>query len=196
MAANIDPMSPERYKQIERLYHAALERKTEQRADFLKQAANADASLRYEVESLLAYTERSAAFLEEPPDDIAAEVFGPPDGYTLAGKSIGHYEIHSIAGAGGMGEVYVAEDTKLKRTVALNLLPKQYTKDPERVRRFEQEARSISALNHPNIITIHEIGDIDGTPYLIAELVDGETLRERINQGPQTPGPSWISAYR
>ena len=89
-------MSPERYQQIEQLYHAALEREPQQRADFLKRVANADVSLRCEVESLLAYAERSAAFLEEPPDDIAAEVFGPTDSHTLAGKSIGHYQIHSM----------------------------------------------------------------------------------------------------
>lgn len=180
-------MSPERYQQIEELYHAALERKPEQRANFLKRAASADVSLRCEVESLLAYAEPSAAFLEEPPDDIAAEVFGPEDRHALAGKSIGHYQIHSIAGAGGMGEVYVAHDTKLNRTVAIKLLPKQYTEDPDGVRRFEQEARSISALNHPNIITIHETGEFDGTPYLVAERVEGETLREQINRGPLAP---------
>jgi serine/threonine protein kinase len=181
-------MSPERYQQIEQLYHAALERKPEQRADFLKRTANADESLRFEVESLLAYDERSADFIEEPPDDIAAEVFGPADKNMLAGKSIGHYQIHSIAGIGGMGEVYVAEDTKLKRTVTIKLLPKQYTEDPDRVRRFEREALAISALNHPNIITIHEIGEVDGTPYLVAERVEGETLRERIDRSPLTPG--------
>jgi serine/threonine protein kinase len=181
-------MSPGRYQQIEQLYHAALERKPEQRADFLKRAASADVSLRCEVQSLLAYAERAAAFLEQPPDDIAAEVFGLADGHTLAGKSIGHYQIQSIVGAGGMGEVYVAHDTKLKRTVAIKLLPKQYREESDRVRRFEQEARSISALNHPNIITIHEIGEFDGTPYLVAERVEGETLREHINQGPLTAG--------
>jgi eukaryotic-like serine/threonine-protein kinase len=181
-------MSPERYQQIEQLYHAALERTQQQRADFLQAAANADVSLRSEVESLLAYDGASADFLEEPPGDIAAEVFGVANGDTLVGKSIGHYQIHSIAGVGGMGEVYVAEDTKLKRIVAIKLLPKQYTVDPDRVRRFEQEARAISALNHPNIITIHEIGYIDGMPYLVTERVAGETVRERIKQGPLTPG--------
>jgi serine/threonine protein kinase len=181
-------MSPERYQQIEQLYHAALECNPEERADFLIRAANADVSLRCEVESLLAYDERSVGFLGEPPDDIAAEVFSPPDRHALTGKTLGHYRIHSVAGIGGMGEVYIAEDTKLKRTVAIKLLPKEYTEDPDRVRRFEQEARAISALNHPNIITIHEVGEVDGMPYLVAEHVEGETLRERINQGPLTPG--------
>jgi serine/threonine protein kinase len=180
-------MSPERYQQIERLYHAALEQEPDQRTDFLKRAASADVTLRSEVESLLAYTERSAAFLEEPPDDIAAEVFGPAHRHTLAGASITHYQIHSIAGLGGMGEVYIAEDTKLKRTVAIKLLPRQYTENSDRVRRFEQEAHAISALNHPNIITIYEIGDVDGMPYLVAERVEGETLRQRINRGRLTP---------
>src|SRR5205823_598470 len=179
-------MSPERYQQIEQLYHAALERKPEQRAHFLKRAANGDVTLVSEVASLLAYDERAAAFLEERPDDIAAEVFGLADRHTLLGKSIGHYQIHSIAGLGGMGEVYVAEDTTLKRTVTIKLLPEQYTQDPDRIKRFEQEARAISALNHPNIITIHEIGEFDGMPYLVAERVEGETLRQRLNQGPLT----------
>jgi len=181
-------MSPERYQQIERLYHAALQHDLEQRADFLRQAASADVSLRREVESLLAYDQRSAGFLEDPPDDIAAEVFRAAARHSLTGKTLGHYHVNAVAGIGGMGEVYIAEDTTLKRTVAIKLLPKQYTDDLDRVRRFEQEARAISALNHPNIITIYEIGRIDEMPYLVAEHVEGETLRERIHQGPLTPG--------
>src|SRR5438105_5818949 len=100
-----------------------------------------------------------------------------------AGKQLGPYEILSPLGKGGMGEVYLARDTRLKRRVALKLLPTQFTADADRVRRFEQEARAASALNHPNIITIYEIGQIDGTHFIATEFIDGQTLRQRAAGG-------------
>ena len=94
------------------------------------------------------------------------------------GQTIGHYEIMSTLGVGGMGEVYLAEDSSLGRKIALKLLPAEFTRDTDRVRRFQQEARAASALNHPNIITIHEIGQVDDRPFIATEFIDGETLRE------------------
>ncbi|MGH9838684.1 MAG: serine/threonine-protein kinase [Blastocatellia bacterium] len=102
-----------------------------------------------------------------------------------AGAHLNHYEIITCLGAGGMGEVYLAEDTQLSRKVALKLLPAEFTHDRERVRRFEQEARAASALNHPNIITIHEIGAVEQTHYIVTEYVEGETLRQRMANAPQ-----------
>src|SRR5438132_7121541 len=99
---------------------------------------------------------------------------------TLDSKTISHYRIVSQLGAGGMGEVYLAEDTKLDRKVALKLLPAQFTQDEDRVRRFMQEAKAASALNHPNIITIYEIGEVDGIHYIATEFIDGQTLRQQV----------------
>src|SRR5687768_9162955 len=95
-----------------------------------------------------------------------------------SGARFERYEILSLIGRGGMGEVYVALDTRLGRKIALKLLPAQYTQDADRVRRFEQEARAASALNHPNILTIHEVGSVEGTLFIATELVEGHTLRE------------------
>src|SRR5258705_460565 len=109
----------------------------------------------------LGYDERAAYFIETPPDDVAAAMLAGEQSQSMPGRTIGHYQILSLLGAGGMGEVYLAEDTRLKRKVALKVLPVYFTADRDRLRRFEQEARAASTLNHPNIITIHEIGEIE-----------------------------------
>src|SRR4030095_8360463 len=99
------------------------------------------------------------------------------------GTRFNHYEVVSQLGAGGMGEVYLAEDTRLDRQVAIKVLPADFAKDADRLRRFEQEARATSALNHPNILTVYDIGTHEESPFIIAELLDGEELRERLNDG-------------
>src|SRR5437868_6088113 len=104
----------------------------------------------------------------------------------LSGTSLGHYEIRSLLGEGGMGEVYLAEDTRLGRRVALKLLPSEITSNSERLRRFEQEARAASALNHPNILTIHEIGSVSREHFIATEFIDGETLRAHIRRSHST----------
>ena len=100
---------------------------------------------------------------------------------SAVGQTYGHYEIISTLGVGGMGEVYLAQDSSLGRQIALKLLPAEFTRDSDRVRRFQQEARAASALNHPNIVTIHEIGQVDGRHFIATEFIDGETLREHIS---------------
>src|SRR5262245_15765060 len=100
-----------------------------------------------------------------------------------AGTQIGPYEIVSRLGAGGMGEVYRARDERLGRDVAIKVLPADFAKDEDRLRRFEQEARATSALNHPNILTVHDIGTHEGTPFIVAELLEGEELRAQLNAG-------------
>ena len=176
-------MKGEKYHQLEELYHEALEREPDERRAFLEQACGDDLALRREVESLLGYDERAAYFIETPPDDVAAAMLAGEQSQSMPGRTIGHYQILSLLGAGGMGEVYLAEDTRLKRRVALKLLPVYFTADRDRLRRFEQEARAVSTLNHPNIITIHEIGEIEEAHYLVTEFIDGETLRHRLMQG-------------
>ncbi len=106
----------------------------------------------------------------------------------MIGERIGHYQILSLLGAGGMGEVYLAQDTKLDRQIALKLLPARFLQDAEQVRRFEREARAASALNHPNILTIHEIGEAESIHYIVSEFVEGKTLRERLRHGPLSIG--------
>ena len=176
-------MTPERYEQIGQLYQKALELESGKRGAFLAEVCGDDETLRADVVSLLAAHEQADNFIEHPPDDVAAgwqAVAG-----TLPAQRIGHYELQSLLGKGGMGEVWLADDTQLNRQVAVKLLPLEFTAEAERVRRFAQEARAASALNHPNIITIHEIGQAANTHYLVTEYIAGETLRQRLTNAPQ-----------
>ena len=171
-------------QQIKQLYQAALEREASGRAAFLADACAGDEALRREVESLLAYETQAAGFIETPAFKVAAEMFAEEKGQTFTGQQIGSYRVLAKIGAGGMGEVYLAKDARLGRKVALKVLPSRFTDDAERVGRFEQEARAASALNHPNIITIYEIGQVSteagGTHFIVTEFIEGHTLRQQI----------------
>ncbi len=173
-------MTPERWQQINDLYHEALELDANQQATFLNQACGGDARLRDEVESLIAAHDQARSFIAEPAFKVAARALADDQATSLVGRSFSRYRIESLLGVGGMGEVYLAEDTSLRRKVALKLLPAYFTRDAERLRRFELEAHAASALNHPNILTIHEIGQVDGHHYMATEFIDGETLREHM----------------
>jgi Tol biopolymer transport system component/predicted Ser/Thr protein kinase len=175
-------MEPERWRQIERLYYAALERAPNEREAFLAEACAGDESLRREVASLIVAGDRIGSFMEASADEFAETLATAPPP-SVIGQTLGHYRIVSLLGRGGMGEVYLGEDTTLGRQVALKLLPAAFTSDRARLRRFEQEARAASALNHPNIITIHEIGQTDGRHYLVTEYIEGKTLRQRMAAG-------------
>ena len=156
-----------------------LEREPAERAAFLADACAGDDELRREVESLLTAHNRAEKFIEAPAMEMAAKAAAAVGvGLTTVGRKIGPYRVLSLLGAGGMGEVYLAEDTRLGRRVALKLLPSEFTHDAERIRRFEREARAASALNHPNIVTIYEIGQSDGAYFIATELVEGQTLRD------------------
>jgi serine/threonine-protein kinase len=180
-------MKPERWRQVERLYYAALEREPDERSAFLGSACAGDESLRREVASLVAAGDRIGGFME-PPASFAAEAPATAPQASMIGQTLTHYRIVSLLGKGGMGEVYLGQDTTLGRKVALKLLPATFTSDRERLRRFEQEARAVSALNHPNIITIHEIGQVTseagGMRYLVTEYIEGETLRQWTEREP------------
>jgi len=181
-------MRPERWQQIERLFHSALAQEPAERAEFLKEGCAGDEALRREVESLLRSHDLGDSFIEQPASDLAADMLVCRRSKLEAEQRIGHYVIKRLLGEGGMGQVYLAQDVRLDRLVALKLLPEQFTVDAERVRRFEYEARAASALNHPNIVTIHEIGQSGSSHFIATEFIDGETLRDRLNSAPMALG--------
>jgi serine/threonine-protein kinase len=175
-------MTPERWNQIENLYHAAVELTSGQRPAFLDQACAGDEELRREVESLLASHEQAHTFIESPPDDVVAGMIAEEQANTILGRTLGHYKLHSLLGAGGMGEVYRARDLRLDRDVAVKILPEQFAQDAEALRRFEREAKAVAALSHPNILSIFDFGAEQGGNYAVMELLEGETLRQRLNR--------------
>jgi serine/threonine protein kinase len=177
-------MTPERWQQIKGLFHAALEREPHARVPFLDEACPGDPALRGEVESLLSSYEQTGEFIDSPAYEAAAGLIIEKTSGLTASEILGSYRILSTLGRGGMGEVYLAEDSRLGRKVALKLLPSSFTNDPDRLARFEREARAASALNHPNILTIYEVGSFEDRRFIAAEYVEGETLRQRQSHSP------------
>ncbi len=173
-------MTPERWQQVKEIFNSAINYPPEERSQFISDACSGDEDLRSEVESLIASHERTGSFIDEPA--FAAAAFLANEGELQPGRTIGSYEILSFISRGGMGEVYLAEDKRLGRKVALKRLPSTFIKDNDRLRRFEQEARAASALNHPNIITIFEIRQVGSSHVIATEFVEGETLRARLSR--------------
>jgi Tol biopolymer transport system component len=177
-------MNSDRWQQVKEIFQAAMDRAPAERAVFVSDACAGDQVLQREVESLMSSDGRSGTFLDSPAYEAAAEMIVKDKSGLKKGKTIGPFEIRAFISRGGMGEVYLAHDSRLNRKVALKVLPQSFTKDTERLRRFEQEARAASALNHPNIITIYEIVKTGGTHVIATELVEGETLRQRLSHLP------------
>src|SRR6266487_3578409 len=150
-------ITPERWRQIDSVFQATLEREPRERLAFLDSACAGDENLRKEVEALISCDDQQELLIDAPAFEVAASLFAPNQPELAAGQQVSHYRILKLLGTGGMGEVYLAQDMKLGRKIALKLLPADFTFDETRVQRFQQEARAASALNHPNIITIHEI---------------------------------------
>jgi serine/threonine protein kinase/Tfp pilus assembly protein PilF len=171
-------MTPPAWTRVKAIFDAAVILDSQRRAVYVSELCGADGILRQQVEALLAAHDQAETFLETP---AAALVDRPAN--ELTGRVVSSYRIDAWIGAGGMGEVYRAHDTKLDRPVALKLLPPRVADDPERLRRFHAEARAASSLNHPNILVIHDFGDLDARPYIVSELVEGETLRRRLDRG-------------
>ena len=175
-------MTPERWRQVTDVFHAALARDTAARQAFLDQACGAmprcatkwTRCSRRTATRVDSASRRSRACAADP---LRLE----------PGASLGPYRIDALIGDGGMGQVYRAHDSRIGRDVAIKVLPTEYAADAERLRRFEQEARASGALNHPNILTLYDVGTAAGQPYLVMELLDGETLRDRIGRGALTP---------
>ncbi len=176
-------MSPERWQQIEAIYHDTLEQAPAARADFLRQVCGEDDNLRCEVESLLASHDQAASFIESSPDDVVAGMMAEKQTSSMIGRTLGHYRISSLLGAGGMGEVYRAYDLRLDRDVAVKILPEHLAQDAEALHRFEREAKAVAALSHPNILSIFDFGTEENVSYAVMELLEGETLRARLQRG-------------
>src|SRR5882724_7169392 len=177
-------MTPAQLQTIEEIFYAALEQDSDDVARFLERTCEGDELLRGEVEALLASRQRVGSFIQTPAVAIATRIIGNGQADLLVGQTIGHYKISKQIGTGGMGEVYLATDVVAGRKAALKLLPLRFTGDAERLKRFEQEAHAVVALNHPNILTVYEIGEDHSIHYIASELIEGETLRERLKCGP------------
>lgn len=174
-------MSPERYEKVCEIFAEVQELPHGERESFLEEKCGEDEDLRREVESLLKSDEMSGDFIQSPALEVAAEILAGEKGSSKIGQKIGNYKIISLLGVGGMGEVWLADDAKLKRKIALKLLADVQNKD--RLARFEQEAFAVSALNHPNIITIFDIGESGGQQFIATEFIEGKTLRQLIYEG-------------
>jgi serine/threonine protein kinase/tetratricopeptide (TPR) repeat protein len=176
-------MDRERWQQIEATFQSALELEPDKRPQYLDSACEGDPELLDEVQTLLIASEKAGDFMDVPALKVAA-LLNEAELPSLSNlQALGPYRIISHIATGGMGEVYLAQDSKLDRKVALKILAADYSRDKERIRRFRQEAKAVSALNHPNIITIYDIGEEAGIHYIATEFVEGNTVRERLRAG-------------
>jgi serine/threonine protein kinase len=175
---------PELRRRVEDLCDAALSRDVGERPAFVAAACGHDAALRREVEALLAHAPRAERFLEASIGEVAAHVLAVDRRASLTGRQIGWYQILSLLGTGGMGDVYRARDTRLGRDVAIKVVANVFLSDPERLARFEHEARVLATLNHPHIGAIYGLEEAGGVRGLVLELVEGETLADRLSRGP------------
>src|SRR5712691_986637 len=176
-------MAPAQLQRIEEIFRAALDQEPDQISAFLDTACEGDELLRCKVEALLASRQRAASFIETSAVGLATRIIENGQADLLVGQTIGHYKISERIGTGGMGDVYLATDMTAGRKAALKLLPMRFTGDTERLTRFQQEAHAVVALNHPNILTIYEIGEDHSIHYIASELIEGETLRQRLMRG-------------
>src|SRR5438094_26809 len=177
-------MTPAPLQTIEEIFYAALDQEPDQVARFVDTACGGDELLRRKVEALLASRQRVGSFIETSAAGIATRIIENGQADLLVGQTFGHYKISKRIGSGGMGEVYLATDMTAGRKAALKLLPMRFTGNANRLKRFQQEARAVVGLNHPNILTVYEIGEDHSTHYIASELIEGETLRQRLMRDP------------
>ncbi len=177
-------MADDNWQKVREIFDSALRRRPEERRRFVKEVCGDDKNLLAEVESLLSSHDSAQSFMETPAVAKVADAIEAETKKLEIGKCFGRYEIIEQIGAGGMGEVYLARDTRLERKTAIKILPGNVAHDAGRMQRFVREAKSASALNHPNIITIYEIGETEHTHFIATEYIEGATLRERLRSSP------------
>ena len=174
-------MEIERWDQIKDLFYSALEIEMSEREEFLKRACEGDVELFQEVQSLLVAHEQPGSFMGNSAFGLGMQVL-KDEQTNLQSSTLGHYKIIKPIGSGGMGEVFLAEDPRLGRRVAIKLLPRSFLQDPSRIYRFQQEARAASSISHPNITHIYEIGVDAGYHFTSMEFINGVTLRRLMGQ--------------
>jgi eukaryotic-like serine/threonine-protein kinase len=178
----------DRWRRIKEIFNSAQDRTPAERPGYLNEVCGDDPSMREEVETLLAADADNDDFLSSPAYEFAAEIIAAEPSEFLAGQKIGRFEILCSLGAGGMGQIYLAHDENLGRKIALKLISREFAADPHRVRRFEQEARAASALNHPNVCVIHDVGKTEtGRHFIAMEHIQGITLRDQLARGTFKP---------
>ena len=175
--------TPERLTKVQELFHGALSLEPAARTAYLVEACASDRELLDEVQSLISAHEQEGSFIDSPAGPAAAQLLKSIRPQSYVGQTIGSFRILSQLGRGGMGEVYLAQDSKLGRKVALKLLPEELTRREDLVRRFALEAKAASGLNHPNIVTVYEIGQTGSSEYIATEYIEGETLRQHFRRG-------------
>ncbi|MCA1624000.1 MAG: serine/threonine protein kinase, partial [Acidobacteria bacterium] len=175
-------MADNNWQKVREIFDSALRRKPEERQNYLVEVCGADKTLLAEVQSLLSSLDSADSFMETPAVAKVADVIEAETRKLEQGKCFGHYEIIKQIGTGGMGEVYLAKDKKLGRQVAVKILNEKFNGDEANLQRFTREAKAASALDHPNILVIHEIGESEEAHYIVSEFIKGKTLREILRQ--------------